>query len=642
MFNKLNTFRLSSLIVMLLMDFMIFITSNRIGSAAPTTVTVTAPGAAGVVLEEVDDYATHVLGDPWDMNEASDLTRYRNASQESGLVNSIFSGGIYSAQMTIGQGGEKITLLKAGAPNHTSLRIGKIGYHFPIDADKYRYLTFRLYKSCTPCNSGLIEWYSEDTYTDAVKGISNGYKYSVSPAVGWHIVTIDLKTIGIQRGQKEWSGTIRDLGIHPFSGTDAAGATVKLDWARLTVEDPRTSRPYTITWTNGSGSYDIYASPDDKVLDGDGNDILLASGVNGDAGSYLIQTGVLPSGSYYIGIKNGGDIVWSPGSLTLNAPPQVVISKPSKTSGEEYSASVLGDAWDMDQNNDLNDNLPFGWETCVSNPAFTAGIYSAVLTGCANDTVTTDARFVLGYMDSPAAFDPTIDTHKFRYLSFHYKLDGEQDVGHGWVARFGWWQHGADGLTSEADVMSRDIVLEEGWNTYKLDLWADDIVDEAHPVQRSWLDSAPNRLRFDPAELYLNLLPKGIELDWIKLTAIDEVKQGGSFPIEYEVSDTDAVALTFYYDVDTNPDNGRSLIGTDDVLSASTTELVAPQNTTTETGDYFVFLPIILNNYYPCEGNCFRWDTSSVANGTYFICIESEDAYNSTYQCSEAPVIVHP
>jgi hypothetical protein len=250
--------------------------------------------------------------------------------------------------------------------------------------------------------------------------------------------------------------------------------------------------------------------------------------------------------------------------------------------------------------------------------------------------VFTDARFVLGHMDTPAAFDPTVDTHKFRYLSFHYKLEGQQDIGHGWVSRFGWWQHGANGLTSQEIVMSRDVILEEGWHTYKLDLWADDIIDEAHPVKRSWLDSAPNRLRLDPAELYLNLLPRNLQLDWIKLTAIDEVRQGSTFPIDYVVTDSQDVIVTFYYDTDTNPDNGRHLIGTQSAPTAPPALSASPA-----TDTYTIFLPVIMDHPYSCSGDCYNWDTTAVAPGTYYICIEAEDPYNTTYQCSEAPVIVH-
>lgn len=609
------------LIIMLLI-----LINSKAGLAAPT-VTVTTPSAAGVTVAEIDEFATNVFGDPWDMNEATDLAYYRD------MANSTFVNGVYSANLNVGEGNERIMLLSAGAINNTALRTGKTGYNFPIDADKYRYLTFRLYKSCTNCNSGYVQWFADDTYTDAVMGAAQ--PYVMPPQAGWHTVTVDLKNLWI--GEKNWSGTIRELIIHPFNGP--VGAEVRLDWARLTTEDPRTSHPYTINWIGGSGTHDIYLSADDKVLSD--NDILVKSNVDASLGAYTLQTGVFPSDSYYIGVDTGSGVVWSPGPLIINAPPQATILKPSKTSGEEFAESVLGNAWDMNGSNDLNDVLPVDWETCVANPSFSSGVYGAAITDCpTSNGVYTDARFILGHMHDPD-FDATVDTQKYRYLSFRYKLEGEQDVGHGWVARFGWSRHGEQGQETEDTVMSRDVILYEGWNTYKLDLRADDIVDEAHPVKRTWQDSQPNRLRFDPAELYLNLLPRDFELDWIKLTAMDEVKQGSNFPIEYEVSGADDVDLTFYYDTDTNPDNGRSLIGTHDTKTAAITEVVAPQSPSAES-KYSVFLPLVVNNPYNCTAECFTWNTASVKSGTYFVCIESEDAYNSTYRCSEAPVVVTP
>jgi hypothetical protein len=118
---------------------------------------------------------------------------------------------------------------------------------------------------------------------------------------------------------------------------------------------------------------------------------------------------------------------------------------------------------------------------------------------------------------------------------------------------------------------------------------------------------------------------------------MDEVKQGGSFPIEYEITDSQDVDLTFYYDVDTNPNNGRSLIGTESAPAAATT---LPVSSTGATESNAIFLPLMMNNAYNCTGDCFNWDTTAVAPGTYFVCIEAQDPYNTTYQCSEAPVIV--
>lgn len=625
--NNLFTFKPLVAITFFLIISLLLLLNSQDGLAAPT-VTVTTPSAAGVTVAEMDEFATDVFGDPWDMNEVTDLEHYRN------IANSTFEDGIYSANLNVGGGNERIILLSAGAINNTALRTGKIGYNFPIDADKYRYLTFRLYKSCTNCNSGYVQWFADDTYTNAVMGAAQ--PYSMPSPAGWHTVTVDLKGSPLWRGEKNWSGTIRELIIHPFSGP--VGAEVRFDWARLTTKDPRTSRPYTINWTGGNGTHDIYLSPGDKVLSSD--DILVESNVDANPGSYTMQTGVFPSGSYYIGLDTDSGVVWSPGKLTVNSAPQVTILKPSKTSGEEFAQSVLGNAWDMSDSTDLNDVSIIDWNTCVANPSF-SGIYRATITACPiSNGVFTDARFILGNMHSPD-FDATIDTQKYRYLSFRYKLEGEQDVAHGWIARFGWSRHGEQGQKTEATVMSRDIILYEGWNTYKLDLQAADIIDENHPVKQTWQDSKPNRLRFDPAELYLNLLPKDIELDWIKLTAMDEVKRGDTFPIDYELSAADDVELTFYYDTDTNPDNGRSLIGTHDTKVVSVTDAVEQLSPSAES-KYFVYLPLVVKNPYSCIGDCFAWNTATVNSGTYFVCIESEDAYNSTYRCSESPVVVTP
>src|SRR5690606_30902229 len=158
-------------------------------------ISFTAPGASGARLAEMDEFATMVLGDPWDMDEHTDLFYYRRDSQ---LVNSNFADGVYSARTTGGNGAGPITLRTAGAPNDTAMRLGKIGYNYPINADKCRYLSLRLYKSNQQYNSGLVQWYETDAYTDAVLGFTNSYP--VPTGAGWHTVVVDLATIGIQSG----------------------------------------------------------------------------------------------------------------------------------------------------------------------------------------------------------------------------------------------------------------------------------------------------------------------------------------------------------------------------------------------------------------------------------------------------------
>ena len=458
---------------------------------------------------------------------------------------------------------------------------------------------------------------------------------------------IDLKTIGIQLGAHNWTGTIRELLIHPFAGAGAAGATVKLDWARLTATDPRTARPFTIQWSNATGSQvTLYANPDNTAYNADKTIVI---GTVSNTGSYAFQTGVLPAGKYYIGVKDSsGTITWSTGALIINTPPQVAITKPSMTSGQDFASTELGYPWDMSRPTAINYNLK-PWEVtakCVTNESFSNGIYSAQVPPNCPSSGYSDPLLYLGGLAGPSGTAyPSIDTSKYRYFSYRYSHSGQQNVGQGWISRVGWW---ADGAT-QPPVVSRDIIILEGWNTYKVDLWAPDILDETYPAGTpNWLNSQPNRLRFDPDELAASLAPATIQLDWIKLTAMDEVKQGEPFPIEYEVNARLPATLTFYYDTDQNPANGRTQIGVTVLTSAASASNLASWNNAAPTSvqaapnlNYTVYLPFIERNYPLCTGNCYVWNTAGVAKGTYYVCINAQDAYNTTYQCSEAPVVIN-
>lgn len=601
-------------------------------SLTTTSLTFTSPSAADVVLPEIDEFATNVLGDPWDMNEATDLVYYR---EESALTKSQFGDGLYTAEMTSGEGSERLTLLTAGALNNAAMRIGRIGYNFPIDADHYRFLSFRVWRSNSEHNSGLVQWYADDSYTSNALGVSNGYP--VPAGKGWQTYVVDLKALGIQAGERNWTGTIRELILHPYAGPGAAGSTVKLDWARLTHEDPRQARPFTINWTGSNGTpVTLYASRDNKQLDD--NDILLASDLTGS--SFTWQTGTVEAGTYYLALRSGSDTVWSKAAVVLHTPPRINLTKPSMTSGKEFAADVLGNAWDMSDPTDLNSQTPSWWESCVINESFT-GIYRANLIPCTNTKDYLDSKLYLGHLEGISA----IDTNKYRYLSFKLSHSGTQNVEDGWVARFGWWAVNSNNQIVEEVVMGRDIILFEGQQVYNVDLWSGDVVDERHPIQRSWRDSAPNRLRFDPTELHKNLLPASIELDWIRLTAMDDVEQGGTYNIEFETSNVETSDVTVYYDSDRRSANHAHIIDTVRVAPTTTAGRAAspphaPAYSVEFTAKSTLYLPLTMDNAAPCSGNCVRWDTSDVPVGKYYICAEIADPYNSTYTCSDTPVEV--
>jgi hypothetical protein len=603
--------------------------------SAPATLSIITPGSPGIVLPEIDEFATTVLGDPWDMNGSNDLAFFR-----MGFNNATFMNGTFSGQMQAADGGVAIRLLIAGAHNHEAIRIGRNGYNYPIDANHYRYLTFRMFSGNPYLSSSFVQWFYDDTQTTGGRS-----QFFSVPANSWTTYVIDLQNA---EPAGSWAGIVRELFIHPMGGEGVLGAYVALDWVRLTAFDPRTARPVTIQWTadEDGGTVALFASLDGKV---DADDILIASGLSDDGGTYTFQTGVLPAGTYYIAARNNVDTVWSAGPITINAPPQTTLIKPSTLSGEDYAAAELGGLWDMNSVTDINYNLQ-PWELdskCVDQESFSSGIYSArVLPNCPSGSYYSDPIFYIGRLNRghPGLPDPTINTTKFRYLSYRLYHSGEQNIGEGWISRFGWWQ--VDGYyttVTQPPVMSRDVMISEGWNEYHIDLWASDVIDEAYPAGTpNWWQSQPNRMRFDPDELASSLAPATILLDYIRLTAMDAVKQGDPFSILYTAAGTLPMTLSFYYT--TSPATAGTLIGA--IVKASADSKGSDAATPKPAADrpslplsHQVYLPV-MHNFLDCGENCFAWSTTHVATGTYYICINAQDAYNSTYRCSEAPVVV--
>ena len=244
----------------------------------------------------------------------------------------------------------------------------------------------------------------------------------------------------------------------------------------------------------------------------------------------------------------------------------------------------------------------------------------------------------------PGTIDPVIPTNKYRYLSYRMLQEGQEDVERGWLTRVGWWQVNAqESGVNQPAVMSRPVMTLEGWQTYKIDLWSDEVVDPAYDRNFKWLNAQPNRLRLDPGEHMAELLPGAFHVDWIKLTAMEEVARGATYPIKFSLQAAQPQAeISFYYDTDTDPGNGRTLIAT----RSLSPQAVAPEAPAVAMGTgsaaapwrYKVYLPRISSNR---DGaTVYNWNTANVNPGTYFVCANTHDGLNSTYGCSEAPLVV--
>lgn len=248
------------------------VTAAVIGGSASAHPTQSA-GATQTVppsLSTSGDYATDVLGDPWDFSEQGDVPPYMTLGTEA-------SDGIAwdpAGQLVVnGRGGTVIKLVRNfGAV----LPWGHDGLLNPVDADTYTKLSFRADFS-TPRQVGVRYWTEAGQIATAFLPPSDGAKAGDG--------TYELNLAGAPL----WSGKIVRvdllLGYNLSGGSD--NFTVRLDWVRLHRADAPTSPPASPTvrilspsieggadYATESGNPWDFSGPDDVIGT---NDIINAS-----------------------------------------------------------------------------------------------------------------------------------------------------------------------------------------------------------------------------------------------------------------------------------------------------------------------------------------------------------------------------
>jgi len=288
-----------------------------------------------------------------------------------------------------------------------------------------------------------------------------------------------------------------------------------------------------------------------------------------------------------------------------NMPPVLQITAPSYVSGPDYAATELGDPWDMSNASDVTKTSALG------TVSFDNGVLTAV-GNCSGDACS-DPQVVL-------RVGPRIDTSKYKYATYRMKIDSLPGVFPESVARFLWWSS----IPEQAST-SRDIVVYEGWRTVSIDLTKAKLEPSAFAT---WANSNPTLFRFDPHE---ESRPRTLHIDYVMLTGDNQAN--GSFDIRYNASDAEKQNLTtkFYYDGDAQGFDGQP------ITCASTTQSSIPDS------KYKVYLPTLTqpgSAGSPVGGDTCRWNTSSVAAGTYYIYGVTTDGTNTTQAYSQTPVVV--
>ena len=588
---------------------------------------MTSP-SSNTSVKEGDDYASIELQNPWDFNERRDIGWEENFVGSSVGV----SGGIWSGTNASAGGyifplfpGFKGALQAGNAPGDRSLP--NLGINKPINASRYTKLCYRSRASSR--STQAVYWANDPSQPQYWPEGSNfganydGYfpapYYQAIQNSGFQIYCFNMTSLGGSFAQSggSWSGNIHALRLD-LSTAAGAGATSEVDWVRLV--DPASAPNMTITWsTSGLGADQmrtLYVDTDNADFDG----TPIARFTNGtDPHTYTINTAMFPPGNYYFYVTAqqaaSGQLVGAitrsgySARLTVNQAPQGYITSPSQTSGQEYAANEVGNAWDMDAATDV--------------PNLDRANYPDVLRQFSNESFATssdaeDAGKVFqaqanpplpGYNESDdqvhmnVSSSHPIQAGKYRYLSYRIAADPtnftslDDRVRRGWVTRPIWWNN--DVLGDGGDPGAH--VLYEGWHTYAYDLWT-------LPIERGipWTANSHIRhLRIDPLETAVSTW---FFLDWVRLYAENHAVNN-QFTVSWNLQDNDSnnFTVSLYYDNNSSGFDGTFITTLNNVTAGS---------------------------------NSYVWNTSGLTNGqSYWVYAIVSDGVNTSKFYSPVHVV---
>ena len=298
--------------------------------AISASLTVTQPTAATVAAAG-DDYATQVLGNPWDMKDTVDI----NTEESRNVTNQSFGGGVFSGLTTAADA--NIYPLFEGQLNSINLSRGA---NFPVDTSHYRYFTVKL-KATQP---GAPVEFSRLVFFQ-INGTSGLGVYHALPNNAYTIFTNDMYTQIDGTSPHTWTQfpQVTGLRIDPASpgGAFTTGSQFSIAWIRLTA--PATNAQKTsVVWTDTGygGTYNISAN------DSGGTSFVLGTNVSGT--SYAADLTSLPPGTYTITVARSDSTATANSAIFhINSPPQIAITAPNVRGDQslDFATTVVGNAW---------------------------------------------------------------------------------------------------------------------------------------------------------------------------------------------------------------------------------------------------------------------------------------------------------
>lgn len=579
-------------------------------------------------IAERADFATLHLRDPWDMSQYSDVSQYINESGQRMIVKNIqVANGLFSGR-SVGDtnqsnNGYFFTLFPG---YETAMLIGKVGHRFPIESSRYHcmYIAMRVESPAVGekvLDQFRVYWFADDRLTGAPFGATWGIRlYPDTPpqTYFWNLYKVDLQNPPTGVDKASWSSQPywRGLRIDP---TIYGDTNFSVDWVRLTDCQ---SNLQTITWKPNAALTTLWI----KAVNTN-RYIKVANDIDGTSGRYSLDVQGIAPGKYSVGLSDSPSSCCSLDNvttLTINQTPIANFVKPSYYSGEDF-ATRAGNPWDFYDSSDVS---------AVHGMSYSVG--GGIMDMVTQSRLDADPKIFLNL-----PFDIT-NSSQYRYLSFRHYAEGSwQNTPQGMIVRWIW---SVPGSPQSCTLVSQDIPFDVGWHTYSIDLsdpfngLAEEVAGGCTGLPRHWMNFyRVNKVRFDPNENILGV-PLHQQLDWIRLTKIDQVTRGTPFPITFGLnkSPSQIVSFKYYYTDDLN--NPKQHIATQKLsFEAVDTELFL-------AGSNRVFVPTTMKHFVPPDlppvenQVVYQWDTAGVSPGEYYVCSELFDGVNTALYCSESPI----
>jgi len=480
-------------------------------AASPTdAITLTAPN--NTTVAESDDYATQVLGNPWDMNGPEDTDYLDHMTPPT------ISNGIWSSQTTADYG--SIYLKSQGWPTSMEYLGEPSGAVYPIDSRRFTHLRLRMYSSVA--DQIVVWWFTRHNFTPS------GNSQFVPTQAGWHVYDIDLTAGSNWLSAATWSG----LRLDPVFHLGHSNVTIQLDWARLT---PATGSSVSVQWTaTGTSPVSLYVTTGPNGPD----EMRIASGLAASSGGYTWSTAGIAPGTYYIHAVMGTASSYS-GPLIVNNAPVLTLTAPSPSSGEDFASTHLAQPWTLTNISQLQ-----AWFN-IANISFGPSYMQASATNG-------DPQLWPLNMDTAHA----VDTSKYHYFSYNIYIP--RPAGAFANGQYSQWNGGPRAIWSQGNQplnwQQTKVVI--GWYNRWLHV-AQDLRNTQNLETGSTLGwvGTPAIFRFDPHEsdnLGTNILPPFFQAGQLRLTADPTVASGGATTITW-VPGKATGNVTLYYNTSQAP-----------------------------------------------------------------------------------------